>query len=116
MERTDLDGKIKEMAERIRELREIEGLTTEEMAEKTGVSREEYEVCEQGGSDLNFTFIYRCAKAFGVNVTDIIEGYSPMLNSYTVTRGGEGQKNYRPVSLMIIDGKILAERCNYSCL
>ena len=92
MERTDLDGKIKEMAERIRELREIEGLTTEEMAEKTGVSREEYEICEQGGSDLNFTFIYHCAKAFGVNVTDIIEGYSPMLNSYTVTRGGEGQK------------------------
>ena len=25
-------------------------------------------------------------------MTDIIEGYSPMLNSYTVTRGGEGQK------------------------
>ncbi len=92
MKRTDLDGKIKEMAGRIRELREIEGLTVEEMAEKTGVTREEYELCERGDSDLNFTFIYRCAKAFGVNVTDIIEGYSPMLNSYTVTRGGEGQK------------------------
>ena len=92
MERTDLDGKIKEMAERIRELREIEGLTVEEMAEKTGVTPEEYETCERGGSDLNFTFIYRCAKAFGVNVTDIIEGYSPMLNSYTVTRVGDGQK------------------------
>jgi len=92
MERTDLDGKIKEMAERIRELREIEGLTVAEMAEKTGVTPEEYETCEKGGSDLNFTFIYRCAKAFGVNVTDIIEGYSPMLNSYTVTRVGDGQK------------------------
>ena len=62
------------------------------MAEKTGVTPEEYETCERGGSDLNFTFIYRCAKAFGVNVTDIIEGYSPMLNSYTVTRVGDGQK------------------------
>ena len=92
MERMDLDGKIKEMAERIRELREIEGLTVEQMAAETGVSREEYELCEKGGSDLNFTFIYRCAKAFGVNVTDIIEGYSPMLNSYTVTRVGDGQK------------------------
>ncbi|MBP5404500.1 MAG: AMP-binding protein [Clostridia bacterium] len=92
MERLDLDGKIKEMAERIRELREIEGLSIEEMAEKTGVSPAEYEKCEKGESDLNFTFIYRCANAFGVNVTDIIEGYSPMLNSYTVTRAGGGQK------------------------
>ena len=92
MERLDLDGKIKEMAERIRELREIEGLSVEEMAEKTGVTPAEYAKCEQGESDLNFTFIYRCAKAFGVNVTDIIEGYSPMLNSYTVTRVGAGQK------------------------
>ena len=39
---TGLDYKIKEMAARIRELREIEGLTTEQMAQKTGVSAEEY--------------------------------------------------------------------------
>ena len=92
MKGLDLDGKIKEMAERIRELREIEGLSVADMAEKTGVTPAEYEKCERGESDLNFTFIYRCANAFGVNVTDIIEGYSPMLNSYTVTRGGAGQK------------------------
>ena len=89
---TGLDFKIKEMAERIRELREIEGLSVEQMAEKTGVSQEEYLLCESGSSDLNFAFIYRCALALNVNVTDIIEGYSPTLRSYTVTRAGSGQK------------------------
>ncbi len=89
---TGLDFKIKEMAGRIKELREIEGLTPEEMAVKTAVSTEEYIQCEAGNSDLNFAFIYRCALALNVNVTDIIEGYSPRLKSYTVTRSGAGQK------------------------
>ena len=89
---TGLDFKIKEMAGRIKELRELEGLSCEEMAQKTGVSVAEYTNCETGESDLNFAFIYRCALALHVNVTDIIEGYSPNLKSYTVTRFGTGQK------------------------
>ena len=89
---TGLDFKLGEIAGRIRELREIEGLNAADMAKKTAVSEEEYLACENGRSDLNFAFIYRCALAFGVDVTDIIEGQSPNLKSYTVTRRGEGQR------------------------
>ncbi len=89
---TGLDLKIEEMAKRIRTLREIEDISEHKMAELTGVSVEEYIACENGKSDLNFAFIYRCALALRVNVTDIIEGYSPKLKSYTVTRNGEGEK------------------------
>ena len=88
----ELDFKIKEIAGRIKELREIENLTVSDMAQKTGVSEAEYLACENGESDLHFAFIYRCANAFNVDVTDIIEGYSPRLRSYTVTRRGEGQR------------------------
>ena len=89
---TGLEYKIQEMASRIRELRQIENLSPEEMALKTDVSVAEYLECENGKRDLNFAFIYRCALALNVNVTDIIEGHSPKLNSYTVTRSGAGQK------------------------
>ena len=88
----ELDLKIKEMAQRIRELREIEGISEQKMANLTGISVAEYIKCEKGEKDLNFAFIYRCASALGVNVTDIIEGYSPNLKSYTVTRAGGGQQ------------------------
>ena len=87
-----LDFKIREMVLRIRELREITRFTSAEMAEKTGVSVEEYLACERGEKDLNFAFIYRCALAFGVDVTDIIEGVSPTLRSYTMTRAGKGRR------------------------
>ena len=87
-----LNFKIQEMAHRIRELREIEGYTIAEMAAKTDVTAQEYLDCETGRSDLTFAFIYRCALAFNVDVTDIIQGSSPKLQSFTVTRRGAGQR------------------------
>ena len=47
---TALDYKIQEMAGRIRELREIEGLTPEQMAQKTDVTVEEYRYPVRGRS------------------------------------------------------------------
>jgi len=87
-----LDYKIRLMALRIKELREIEGLTQEQMAKKTGTDLDEYLACEKGDKDLNFAFLYRCAMALNVDVTDIIQGSSPTLAGYTLTRKGEGQK------------------------
>ena len=92
MKELGLEFKIKEIAGRIHTLREIIGVSTLEMAEKTGVTEREYIACEKGESDLNFAFLYRCALALGVDVTDIIEGTSPKLAGYTVTRKGEGQQ------------------------
>ncbi len=89
---TGLALTIKEMGKRIAELRQIEGFTTAEMAAKAGVDEAEYIACEAGERDLNFAFLYRCALAFGVVVTDIIEGSSPTLTSYDLTRAGDGQK------------------------
>ena len=89
---TGLDFKMGEVAARIKELRQIDGISIETMAKLTGVSREEYAACEAGKHDLSFAFIYRCALAFKVGVTDIIEGVSSNLRSHTVTRKGEGQK------------------------
>ncbi len=88
----ELDHKIQEIAGRIRVLRELENLTAEDMAKVTDVPVEEYLECEAGLRDLNFTFIYRCSNALKVSVTDILEGYSPNLRSYTLTRSGDGQK------------------------
>ena len=92
MTEPEIKQKLREMAGRIKELREIEGLSTAEMAAKAGVAESEYEDCEAGSVDLNFAFIYRCATVLGVDVTDIIEGASPKLSSYTLTRKGEGQR------------------------
>lgn len=81
---------LMEIAERIREMREIVGYSEAEMAEKTEVSVEQYRSYEQGTVDFPFTFMHKCALAFGVELTDLLEGQSAKLSSYTVTRRGMG--------------------------
>lgn len=85
-----MEQKIREVAERIKALREIFGISEEDMAEKTDVSLEEYRKLEEGRSDFNFTFIFKCAKTLNVEVTDLLEGTSPKLSAYSITRKGEG--------------------------
>ena len=87
-----IEYKSKEVAHRIYELRQISGLSTAEMAERTGMSEAEYEACERGERDLSIAFLYRCVLIFGVDMSDILEGKSPKLRSYALTRRGEGQR------------------------
>ena len=89
---TGMDFKIREVAARIRELREISGFTVEEMARRTDLSVEEYIQCEAGNRNLSIAFLYRCTLSFGVDMGDLLEGRSPKLRSYDLTRKGEGQR------------------------
>ncbi|MBO7761944.1 MAG: AMP-binding protein, partial [Clostridia bacterium] len=89
---TAMKEKIKQIADRIRELRLIAGLSVEEMAARTGTSIEEYEQCEAGNRNLSIAFLYHCTLSFGVDLGDILEGKSPQLRSYALTRKGEGQR------------------------
>ena len=89
---TGMTYKIKEIAARIRELREITGLAPEEMASRTGLSVQEYLECEAGNRDLNIAFLYHCTLSFGVDMGDLLEGKSPQLRSYALTRKGKGQR------------------------
>ena len=89
---TGMDFKIQQIASRIRELRQITGFTLEEMAQRTGMSVEEYAAHENGQRNLSIAFLYRCTLSFGVDMGDLLEGHSPKLRSYALTRKGEGQR------------------------
>ena len=95
--------KLFEVAERIREMREISGFSVEEMAEKTEVSVSEYKAYENGTEDFPFTFIHKCALAFDLGITDILEGESARLKSYTVTRRGGGRQTAEEEGISIVN-------------
>ena len=89
---TGIDFKIREVAGRIRELREVNGLSIEEMAQRTGLTVDEYIAHESGNKNLSIAFLYRCVLILGVDMSDLLEGHSPKLRSFSLTRKGEGQK------------------------
>ena len=92
-----------EIAERIKEMREILGYSVSQMAEATEVSTAEYENYESGAEDLPFTFIHKCALTFGIELTELLEGNSARLSSYTVTRKGEGLQTAKEDGISISD-------------
>ena len=101
MDTRHVNTQLLEMAFRIREMRNICGFTEEEMARRTDTTVAEYRVYEAGGADLPFTFIHKCSLAFGIGITDLLEGRSANLSSYTVTRRGEGQQTAKEPGIEI---------------
>ncbi len=85
-----MEPNIKEVAGRIRALREDIGLTMQEMADATGRSVAEYAAQESGEQDLSFTFLYKCAEKFGVDVIELLTGENPHLTGYSLTRADDG--------------------------
>ena len=81
---------LKEMAARIREMRAISGYTVNQMAVLTDVTPEQYSSIEAGATDPSFTFMHKCALAFGVDINALLEGHTAKLSRYLVTRGGQG--------------------------
>ena len=94
-------NKLAEVAQRISELRNIYGFTDEEMAKKTEVSLDEYRAYLEGKDDMPFTFVHKCALAFGVEITDLLEGQSAKLSTYNVTRRGEGTTTANEEGILI---------------
>lgn len=81
---------IKGIGERLRGMRDIMGVTASEMATVTGVSESEYHEIESGRKDFSFTFLFKAAHRFGIDMTELITGESPHLSGYVLTRDGDG--------------------------
>ena len=91
MNRSKTLMQLGEVASRIREMREINGWSVEEMALKTEVAASEYLMYENAEADIPFTFIHKCALAFDIEMNELLSGRGANLSGYTVTRKGKGQ-------------------------
>lgn len=85
-----METRVLEIAERIKGLREMMEITPEEMAQTADVSLAEYLAHENGEKDFNFTFLYKCADKFGVDLVELLTGENPHLSFYSIVRAGTG--------------------------
>lgn len=83
-----------ELAERIRELRDVCGFTAEELAAELGVDVGVYKSYEENGENIPISLIYQLANKFGVDFNEILTGIPARLNTYHIVKRGTG----KPVS------------------
>ena len=81
---------MKEIAERLRGLRDSVDLSTAEMAAQTGIEQAAYETYETGNVDIPMSYICQVAKTFNVDTSIILSGTETHAESYFVTRKGLG--------------------------
>lgn len=85
-----MPNQIKQIAARLRELRDISGISVEELAKEFNVSVEAYRDYESGNVDIPVGILYQAAGKFKVELTVLLTGDDPKLHTYTLVRKGKG--------------------------
>ena len=61
-----MDEQIKQIAERLRGLRDVLELTTEDIARDCDISAEEYRLAETGEFDISVSMLQKIARRYGI--------------------------------------------------
>ena len=85
-----MNTQIKQIAERLRGLRDSLDLSIAQVAEKSGISEADFIRYESGTSDIPISFICQVAQTFGIETTTLISGEEPHAKAYFITRKGTG--------------------------
>ena len=79
-----------DIAARLKELREIEGLAAEALAQALGVSPAEYAAWEAGQADVPASALHDAARVLKADLTELLTGEAPRMKVFAVTRKGGG--------------------------
>lgn len=99
-----MTDQIKLIAERIKELREIAGISAETLAKDLGVANDLLLKYESGAMDIPVSFLFKVAHKFEMELSALIGGDEPKLHVYSVVRKDKGlrvdrRKQYKYESL-----------------
>lgn len=85
-----MDKKIKDIANRIKDLREFSDYTIEEFAEKVQMTKEDYKNIEDGVVDIPIGAMYNIAAALEIDPTVLLTGQNSDRKEVAVCYAGQG--------------------------
>jgi transcriptional regulator with XRE-family HTH domain len=85
-----MQEQIKDVANRIKELRDILEISVDDMSAYLGISREKYQKYESGEEDIPASELYEISQKLGVEMSILLTGEAPRMHYFSVTRKGQG--------------------------
>ncbi len=85
-----MEDAYKQIAPRLRGLRDALDLSVDALANKAGVPADEVRLYESGGTEIPVGFLLKVAQACQVDLTTLISGDEAHLRNYALVRAGEG--------------------------
>ena len=80
-----MNEQIKQIAERLRGLRDVLELTAEDIARDSDISAEEYRLAETGDYDISVSMLQKIARTYNIALDALMFGEEPKMSSYFVT-------------------------------
>lgn len=107
-----MNEQIQLIASRIKELREIAGISAENFAHELNIEPNLLAEYESGNMDIPVGFLYKVANRFNMELSALLRGDQPKLHVYSVVRKGKGlnvdrrkQYNYEHLAYNFIQKK-----------
>lgn len=85
-----MNEQIKQIAARLRGLRDVLELSEEDVAETCQMSLDEYKQIESGTVDISVSTLQRISRQYGISLGVLMFGEEPKMSSYFLTRAGTG--------------------------
>jgi transcriptional regulator with XRE-family HTH domain len=85
-----MNEQIKQIAERLKGLRDSLDLSAEEMAQKINKTEKDVLLYESGKTDIPMSYLFDVSQNFDVDTSTLISGTEPRMNVYFLTRYGKG--------------------------
>ena len=85
-----MDEQIKQIAIRLKGLRDVLDLTTQDVAQACGISEEKYIALESGEQDIPVSILHQISLHYGIDLSALMFGDEPRMNAYFLTRKGKG--------------------------
>lgn len=85
-----MSEQVKLIAQRLKELREIEGISTQTFSKELNVDIQTYLDYEKGDDDIPVSFLCDAASKLKVDLTTLLTGQEPKLHMFSLVKNGEG--------------------------
>lgn len=85
-----MNENLLQISSRIRELREILGISPKDLAARIGVAPDIYEQYETGQLDIPISVLYNIAFFLGTDMTVLLTGEQPRMDTHCIVRSGHG--------------------------
>jgi len=107
-----MQERIKEVAGRVKELRDILQISADDMSAYLRISPEKYLKYENGEEDIPASILYEVSRKLGVEMSILLTGETPRMHYFSVARKGKGvsverrkQYKYQNLALNFINKK-----------
>lgn len=85
-----MSDQIKEIAIRLHGLRDVLGLTPEDVAKQCEIDLEAYKEAESGKGDISISLLQKISRQYHISLDELMFGMEPRMTSYFLTRRGKG--------------------------